>query len=56
MRTNSQEVQRATAELENDKTRPLPGGKGFGREHDQVISRWKGKLRVKINLSGAAGL
>lgn len=52
LRTNSQEVERATAELENDKTRPLPGEKGFGRECDRII---RGKLRVKINLSGAAG-
>lgn len=36
----------------NDKTKPPPGGKGTGGECDQDISRWKGKLRVKINLSG----
>lgn len=54
LRTNSQKVERAAAEWENDKTRPPPGGKGAGRERDQVISRWKGTLRVKTNLSGGS--
>lgn len=47
-------MERAAAEWENDKTRPPPGGKGIGRERDQLISRWKEKLRVKINLSGGS--
>lgn len=55
LRTNSQKVERAAAEWENDITRPPPWGKDIGREYDQVISRWKEKLRVKINLLGAAG-
>lgn len=44
-------MERVAAERENDKIRPVTGGKGIRREHDQVISRWKWKLRVKINLS-----
>lgn len=51
LRTNSQKVERAAAEWESDKPRPPPGRKGIGKEHDWVISRWKGQLRVKINLS-----